>query len=118
MRKNVRRVARRFHYVYYAKHPVSGLIKIGRSLRPGRRLREVARVEGVKTVRLVGVEVSHDEYGRHKHFKRFRVRGEWFSPAPELLGYIALLGKTPYAARHRSINQAHKMKMYLTSGKE
>lgn len=39
------------------------------------------------------------EQERHRQFAEFRIHGEWFTPAPALLGYIATLAPHPLISR-------------------
>lgn len=63
-----------------------GLIKIGRTADPGRRLAELQRATGEK-LRIVGAWRDRPEREKELHAKYagVRVRGEWFLPATPLL---------------------------------
>jgi hypothetical protein len=77
--------------VYFIASPAMGAIKIGRT-----RGVAIARLLGLQTaspdeLRLLGVirNATHDdETALHRKFKHLRIRGEWFTASPELIGYI------------------------------
>lgn len=65
------------------------LIKIGFSIRPRRRVNQVAREIGkpVKTLAVVPISVA-GEYETHQRFAHLREKGEWFRPEADLLAFI------------------------------
>jgi hypothetical protein len=84
--------------VYFIRVGEDGPIKIGIASDP--RQRRSSMQSGnpepliiLKTVRGNG----HHEKQLHAKFAHLKIRGEWFSPAPELLNYIAGLkeGSSP-----------------------
>ena len=73
-------------FVYYATSG-EGLIKIGTSLDPERRLRAI----GCRTLLALEPGGHGTEKRRHRQFAHLRVKGEWFKAAPELHMHIANL---------------------------
>lgn len=74
-------------YTYFAVGERTGLIKIGRSNFPWRRINEL-RNETSQDV-IVAATVRDDFEGAyHNIFKAHRARGEWFQPHPDLLAEI------------------------------
>jgi hypothetical protein len=76
--------------VYVVQQAVTGAVKVGRS-------DDVAyRFEKLKTgspyeLTLIG-EIDESRYPErwiHRHLKAYRMRGEWFEPAPEMLEFLA-----------------------------
>lgn len=77
------------NYVYFIKNEKNGLIKIGQSKHPRKRVRQVARdVDG--DLRILATIEDHTplELELHQKFHDCREHGEWFRPEPELLAYI------------------------------
>jgi hypothetical protein len=78
-------------YVYVVQAVTLGLVKIGKANWPE------SRIEGIRTgcpdeMRVLGF--LHDLTGKlesslHARFAEHRVRGEWFSPAPELMAWVS-----------------------------
>lgn len=80
--------------IYFLSRPSDGLIKIGRSCRLARRLRELtAANESGLVVLAIADESRHREPALHWIFRSLRVTGEWFRPAPVLLAWIAKNGR-------------------------
>lgn len=73
-------MARIGDHLYFMQEQGTGLIKIGRSVDPKRRLRTLQTGNG-KTIRLIAVFEGRgvEELYLHEHLKRWRVKGEWFS---------------------------------------
>lgn len=77
--------------VYFIQAREGGLIKIGRSDDPARRLREFQAGCPVDLVLLFAgrcVDFNIDETELHNRFAEYRVRGEWFEPAEPILRCI------------------------------
>lgn len=76
-------------WVYFIRAVQTGRIKIGFSLDPSRRLRELefGCPEDLELITQIPGSFFR-ERGLHKRFAVHRARGEWFEPAPELLDYI------------------------------
>lgn len=76
--------------VYFIQEGEDGLIKIGESNDPGRRLVD-HQCGNPRRLRLLGsfAARSYIEREVQKQFVDDRVSGEWFRPTPELLAYIA-----------------------------
>lgn len=79
----------RQHYIYFVQSE-DGFIKIGCSQNVKSRFRTIQGDNHMK-IKLIGkMKGGYDlEAKLHRKFKKFRKRGEWFHPAPELIGYIA-----------------------------
>lgn len=67
-----------------------GLIKIGMSEDPDRRLGEL-QVGSDQPLRLVAVIPGVSESMLHRHFAPYRVHGEWFEPAEPLVKFVEWL---------------------------
>jgi hypothetical protein len=72
--------------VYFAHHPGKGLIKIGYSKDPRRRIFDL-RAKHKERIELIAVMPGSRIIERflHHKFHKLRMEGEWFSPSPELL---------------------------------
>jgi hypothetical protein len=83
------RKVRRAKLVYFIQS-ASGPIKIGIAIDPRDRMR---LIQGVHHEALTLLGAVHGgrlrEAALHREFTRYRLRGEWFEPAPELLRRIA-----------------------------
>ncbi len=78
--------------VYFIHDPVSGLVKIGRSLDPWARMRHLqtgSAGELKMLAALGGDEMIEAEL--HDQFHALRVRGEWFSFTGALAAFVATL---------------------------
>lgn len=76
--------------VYFIQSIDGGLIKIGYSNNPTKRLRELQLGCPIELC-ILGIVLDADidkEYEYHKLFDDFRIYGEWFSPAPSFLEFI------------------------------
>lgn len=77
-------------FVYFIQAAGSKRIKIGYSRNPSLRFADLQCACPDDLVMLAAVRSARDEEtATHAKFRKFRVRGEWFEPAPELLAYIA-----------------------------
>ena len=78
-------------YVYVMQH-TSGLVKIGYSKDPDKRLKQVTRDEGNDMIELLCVIKSDHmtslEYELHQRFRSKRIRGEWFDLPSKDIEYI------------------------------
>ena len=99
---------------YYESHNPSGglyfiadleadLIKIGKSEHPFARLKAIRGELRKPHLRMMACFEHGVEQKAHRQFKALRVRGEWFTPAPELISAIllALQGDMPWKSRLR-----------------
>lgn len=85
--------------IYYIQDLVSGHIKIGHAECAWRRFSKIqSDTPGI--VKLLATEEGgvDKEAERHATFAQSRIRGEWFSPADNLLAHIATLA-TPVKER-------------------
>lgn len=87
--------------IYFFQGECGGPIKIGYSLSPRQRLKELQTgyPDLLKVLAIIrGTE--KDEKEMHERFAKFRLRGEWFRPDAELLAEISALKE----AREMKIN--------------
>lgn len=80
--------------VYFIQAGEGGPIKIGTTTNLPLRIKKLQQAQAEKLVMLAlrkGGVITERKY--HAKFKAFRKRGEWFSPAPEILAEIALLNE-------------------------
>jgi hypothetical protein len=82
-------------YVYFIKSEQLGLIKIGKSTNPVKRICNMQTSTPDRLV-LLGYSDQHTEKELHHRFSSLRQTGEWFSPSEDLLRFISGLG--PVAA--------------------
>lgn len=74
-------------YVYFLHGNETGLIKIGRSYDPMKRLNSMQLSE--QACFLLSIEGDKDKEAElHQRFAAYRKYGEWFAPSPELLYFI------------------------------
>lgn len=81
-------------FVYFIGAAV-GPVKIGSSQDPRRRL-QALQTASPFPLRLLAKAEQNGEVSEallHQRFDSARLHGEWFEPTPELLAYIAELGK-------------------------
>jgi hypothetical protein len=77
--------------VYFIQSEETCAIKIGTSANPLDRLADLQTAHDSK-LHLLGTTTKYAEAALHKRFRRFRKRGEWFSPEPPLLIFLAKIG--------------------------
>jgi hypothetical protein len=70
---------------YFVRGTTTGLIKIGQSSKPIERFAQLKKGAS-EEMELLAVGGEEKDY--HKEFAEFRVHGEWFSPAEEILAVI------------------------------
>ncbi len=77
-------------HVYFMRNHANDEIKIGISIHPEIRRRQIERLvhADVSILRILPSGGRTLETELHEQFKDHRVVGEWFNPAPELLEYI------------------------------
>ena len=76
-------------WTYFIRH--GDLIKIGFSIRPERRIAQIAstdKLPNLATLAIVPADIA-GEYETHQRFAHLREHGEWFRAEPDLLGFIA-----------------------------
>lgn len=76
--------------IYFLQAGADGPIKIGRSLNPERRVRDLA-VSSPLTLTLIGLideGPEADERSLHKLFEHENIHGEWFEPSKRLTDFI------------------------------
>lgn len=76
--------------VYFLQRGETGPIKIGISKNPKKRITAIQGLcaEPVEVLLLLSVDSRQKEREIHEKFKHLRLKGEWFEPAPDLLGWI------------------------------
>ncbi len=85
-----RELARKNGFVYFIRARSDGPIKIGFALSVEHRLYQLqcANYEALHLLASIpGTRKSESKIQRH--FRKHRIRGEWFSPAQEILDYVA-----------------------------
>lgn len=79
-------------YTYFARGLWTGLIKIGMSKQAGFRISSLGgERNGEPAEELLILRDGDLERGYHRIFEKWRVRGEWFAPHPEILAEIKRL---------------------------
>lgn len=75
--------------VYFIQRGLDGPVKIGVTVDVRRRIEEL-QVGSAEELRLLVAlpGTPEDESLLHKRFAAFHIRGEWFHPSAELLGWI------------------------------
>lgn len=75
--------------VYFIQAVDGGPIKIGSSGNPDMRLSDL-QVANPKVLRILATMPggTPQEWALHEQFKKYRVQGEWFTPAPEIMALI------------------------------
>lgn len=86
-------------HLYFIQQGERGPIKIGKARDPRARLANM-QVGNAQRLYLLGIipNGSTFEPVLHRAFWRNRIRGEWFSPTPALLAYIAEYAERPGAS--------------------
>lgn len=88
--------------IYFIQQGDAGPIKIGRAWNPRLRRSELQVGSPLVCTLLVSVVVQDDieaEAELHRRFDHLHIRGEWFTPAPDLLDYIrSVYPQSPEAA--------------------
>jgi hypothetical protein len=78
-------------YIYFIENTHDSLIKIGKSLNPSKRLKELQTGSGFE-LRLIAQKYCSKmlkmEQHLHKKFEEDQMEGEWFLPSSGLLEYI------------------------------
>jgi len=74
---------------YFVQAGDNGPIKIGRSIKPQRRVKHI-QTDCYEKIFLIGL-TREKEAKLHKRFEKWLIRGEWYSPNIELCNYIASL---------------------------
>lgn len=89
-------------YVYFVQAKRCRLIKIGFSVDPLARLRDLQGMSPDQLILLVTTRGSIDDEQRyHVEFAKFRKHGEWFRPARALLDHIDTLLRVREVTRPR-----------------
>jgi DNA-binding XRE family transcriptional regulator len=78
--------------IYFIQAGKGGPIKIGHTRNPITRIESIALATAATVIPLSVVPGERgDELGLHAAFSHLRIKGEWFTPARDLLDYIASL---------------------------
>jgi hypothetical protein len=80
-------------YVYVVRSRATGFIKIGHSLAPAARIRQIER--GKVDILAVFEGSMADERRLHHRFSDDWLRGEWFRASAALMAWICGLGSPP-----------------------
>jgi hypothetical protein len=75
---------------YFVQGETTRLIKIGRSVDPYARMKDLQK-GSPDTLRMLAILDQDYEGELHLKFSQHRVRDEWFRPAPELLAFVESL---------------------------
>lgn len=83
---------RRVSKTYIVRHPLTQLIKIGKSFDPDKRIRTLSTQSGaiLKTLLIIDSDI---ECELHRKFSEFRVHGEWFDDKKGLIAEYANTAK-------------------------
>lgn len=79
-------------YVYFVQSGTSGPIKIGQTMCDFRDRLTSLQTSSVEKLHPLGILVATDQFNEkslHARFAGIRLHGEWFSPTPTLLEFIA-----------------------------
>lgn len=79
------------HHIYFIIEGVNGAIKIGRTRKLGERIASL-QTGNSKKLRLLAFTIEYGEMSEtnlHLIFDEHHIHGEWFTPAPEILDFIA-----------------------------
>ena len=80
------------HLVYFLQLGDGGPIKVGVAVNPLTRMANIQAGSSVPVFLRGVVPGSYDkEREIHQHLAGHRIRGEWFTPAPEVLVYVRRL---------------------------
>ncbi len=90
---------------YFIRAGSDGPIKIGQSIDPNERLRDLQVSHHLKLV-LLAVVLGVTERELHVRFSRDRILGEWFFPSDDLLAYIA---NSPGAREPKLLTDDHRL---------
>ena len=78
--------------IYFIREGIEGRIKIGYSVEPTKRLKQLQTGSSTRLHLLTVVPGDRsDETVIHTRLRRFRGEGEWFAPEPEVFAVIAEL---------------------------
>ena len=78
--------------VYFIRQGIDGPIKIGKSLNPKSRLKTLQTANPIPlSIILIIPEYFYKEELIQEKFRKYRISGEWFHPAKELLDFIEYL---------------------------
>lgn len=79
------------NFIYFIKAKATGLVKIGRTRNPAKRLKalQTASPDELEILHVIKEgESGYTEGMLHKRFDTSWVRGEWFQPSKELAAFI------------------------------
>jgi hypothetical protein len=88
-RQLMRENRHRLTWIYTIQQGDDGPVKIGKAKKPSER---IATLQQANPATLNGIAAWRDfpeeEKRLHREFAKYRIRGEWFEPAPELIEYV------------------------------
>ena len=81
-------------WLYAIQAGNDGNVKLGLAANPILRLRnlQTGSPELLRGIAAWRIDSTWEEVRLHRHFARYRLHGEWFRPAPELLELVQRLG--------------------------
>jgi hypothetical protein len=80
---------------YFVQGEMTGLIQIGKGVRPECRVRDLQGASPDK-LKLLGITRRYSKSGLHHRFRHLRAHNEWFRPEPELLNFIYRVAVKPH----------------------
>ena len=90
----IRSLLRRPPKIYFIQAVSGGPVKIGKTMGPEKRLRglQTAASEMLILQGTITTRTRLTESALHERFRSARIRGEWFRPSPELVGFCRKRG--------------------------
>lgn len=75
--------------IYFIRAGSHGPVKIGYSLDPNRRLRDL-QTSSASDLRLLAIMAGERTHKRaiHSQFREYRMKGEWFAPHESLMAFV------------------------------
>ncbi len=77
-------------HVYFMRNKENGNIKIGASIHPKKRKKEIQRLVGkpIEILKIISAGGFKMEKELHSKFREYNIHGEWFTPSKKLIKYI------------------------------
>ena len=77
-------------HVYFMRNKENGNIKIGASIHPKKRKKEIQRLIGkpIEILKIISAGGFKMEKKLHSKFREYNIHGEWFTPSKKLMKYI------------------------------
>lgn len=84
-----KRTLRNKGWIYFVQAGAGGPIKIGWTVDPQKRLEQLQTGSHIRLFILGAIEGSTaGESTLHKRWSEYRIRGEWFEAAPEIIDFV------------------------------